>query len=249
MHVRKTFTFKAWNIKESTKKERIRQQFQRRSVIVDPTFERQQYNTCNARDKHAPAWLTRASARARQVALARGVSERQSEPTSAVARLFLPSVHCGTVTGAKMADNREEISELVEKRGICRRLAPLARREHVAPRTPGIESRVGSREKGLGPRDTSSARARARSRTARRPRACREPSAGRSRAHRGPIPPGLAVRDVEGIAVRPRDVSATAVIVAVMLAFPPSLRPSDLRRAFDSAWSRGWDSDRADGFT
>ncbi|XP_072746506.1 uncharacterized protein [Anoplolepis gracilipes] len=33
-----------------------------------------------------------------------------------MARLFLPSVHCETVTGAKMADNREEISELVEKR-------------------------------------------------------------------------------------------------------------------------------------
>lgn len=44
---------------------------------------------------------------------------------AASARLFLPNVHCGTVTGAKMADNREEISKLVEKRGICRRVAPL----------------------------------------------------------------------------------------------------------------------------
>lgn len=57
----------------------------------------------------------------RQVALRRASRRRGA----AAARLFLPSVHCGTVTGAKMADNREEISELVEKRGICRRVAPL----------------------------------------------------------------------------------------------------------------------------
>lgn len=50
----------------------------------------------------------------------RSVPERRG---AATARLFLPSVHCETVTGAKMADNREEISELVEKRGIYRHLS------------------------------------------------------------------------------------------------------------------------------
>lgn len=50
----------------------------------------------------------------------RSVPERRG---AATARLFLPSVHCETVTGAKMADNREEISELVEKRGIYRYLS------------------------------------------------------------------------------------------------------------------------------
>lgn len=50
----------------------------------------------------------------------RSVPERR---VTATARLFLPSVHCETVTGAKMADNREEISELVEKRGIYRHLS------------------------------------------------------------------------------------------------------------------------------
>lgn len=58
-------------------------------------------------------------------------SERRG---AATVRLFLPSVHCGTVTGAKMADNREEISELVEKRGICRRVAPFIHRDIVESR-------------------------------------------------------------------------------------------------------------------
>lgn len=66
---------------------------------------------------------------------------------AAFARLFLPSVHCGTVTGAKMADNREEISELVEKRGIFRRLAPFRSppRGRLAPPGPRASSRRASR--------------------------------------------------------------------------------------------------------
>jgi len=63
----------------------------------------------------------------------RSVNRSAAATATATARLFLPSVHCGTVTGAKMADNREEISELVEKRGICRRVASLTHRNYVVP--------------------------------------------------------------------------------------------------------------------
>lgn len=73
----------------------------------------------------------------------RSIPERRDTTT---ARLFLPSVHCESVTGAKMADNREEISELVEKQGICQLVSPFIRCYLVAIRRSDIaESRVSSR--------------------------------------------------------------------------------------------------------
>lgn len=102
----------------------------------------------------------------------------------------------GPVTGAKMADNREEISELVEKRGICRRLAPLARRDRAAPRTPrAAAARRAPRDRPPSPRHAADARTiAARTSTRGAPSTARVPRTVRwdDRAHAVPGP--VAVR-------------------------------------------------------
>jgi len=172
----------------------------------------------------------------------RSVNRSAAATATATARLFLPSVHCGTVTGAKMADNREEISELVEKRGICRRVASHTHRNYVVPWTPRYRAvRRASQDGQPSPRHVlSSVHARPRHRrtssVSRGPR--RVPRTIRwtiARARRSSsISTGCsAVRDVIRVT---RDSTVTAVIVAVTFVFLAA-RLSDVIRSV-RVWQR-----------
>lgn len=166
-----------------------------------------------------------------QVSLARRVPERRDDGNGDGAFVF---TQCALWDGdcAKMADNREEISELVEKRGICRRVAPLTHRDRVAPWTPRCRAvRRAPQDGDPSPRHVvSSMHARPRPHVGHpwaTPRAEDHPLDDRARAL-SPISTGCtALRDV----IREtRDSTVTAVIVAVTFIFLAA-RLSDVTRS------------------